>query len=109
MLAARNRAIFLLFLESGLRLQEVANLQIDSIDLERQRVIMRFSKMGKSMLSGFGPQTKKALWRYLSLRPQQVNFDALWVTEEVTPLSVARVQTIIRRLKRDAGLEHVRG
>jgi site-specific recombinase XerD len=109
MLAARNRAIFLLFVESGLRLQEVANLQIGDIDLERQRVIVRLGKLGKSRLSGFGPQTKKALWRYVSLRPQQVNCAALWVTEETTPLSTGGVQTIIRRLKKDAGLQNIRG
>ncbi|PIU55018.1 MAG: hypothetical protein COS88_05815, partial [Chloroflexi bacterium CG07_land_8_20_14_0_80_51_10] len=109
MLAARNRAIFPLFLESGLRLEEVANLQIDAIDMERKRVVVRFGKMGKSRLSGFGPQTKKALWRYLSLRPSEVKGDALWVTEEGTPLSVGGVQIIIRRLKEDAGLQHVRG
>lgn len=109
MLAARNRSIFLLFLESGLRLEEVAKLQTENIDLERQRVVVRFGKMGKSRLSGFGPQTKRALWRYLSLRPQQVDCDALWLTEEGIPLSIGGVQIIIRRLKKDAGLEHVRG
>jgi site-specific recombinase XerD len=109
MLAARNRAIFLLFLESGLRLEEVANLQIEDIDLKRQRVVVRLGKLGKSRLSGFGPETKKALWKYLSIRPQEVNGNALWLTEEATPLSIGGVQIIIRRLKKDAGLQHVRG
>ena len=54
MLVARNRAIFLLFLESGLRLEELAKLQLEDVDLGRQRVIVRFGKMGNSRLSGFG-------------------------------------------------------
>ena len=109
MLAARNRAIFLVFLESGLRLEELARLQLEDIDLGRKRIIVRFGKMGKSRLSGFGPQCRKALWKYLSLRSQRLNHGALWVTEEGAPLSIGGVQIIIRRLKIDAGLQHVRG
>lgn len=109
MLSARNKAIFLLFIESGLRLEELAKLQLAEMDLRKQRALIRYGKMGKSRLIGFGPQTKKALWKYLSLRPQHVNHDALWVTEESTPLSIGGVQIIIRRLKKDAGLQQVRG
>lgn len=109
MLAARNSAIFILFLESGLRLEELAKLKIEDIDLEEQKVIVRFGKMGKSRLSGFGPRSKKALWKYMGLRSQLTNFGALWITEEGTPLSVGGVQITIRRLKKEAGLEHIRG
>ncbi|MFQ6121966.1 MAG: tyrosine-type recombinase/integrase [Dehalococcoidales bacterium] len=109
MLSARNRAVFLLFLESGLRLEELARLRLEDIDLGRRRVVIRHGKMGKSRLSGFGPQTRKALWKYLSLRPQQINHDALWITEEGAPLTIGGVQMIIRRLKKDAGLQHVKG
>ena len=76
-LAARDRAILLLFLESGLRLEEMANLRLEDIDLERQRVLVWQGKLGKSRLSGFGPQTRKALWRYLSLRPPENSASAM--------------------------------
>ena len=109
MRAARDKAMLLLFLESGLRLEEMAKLRMGDIDLERQRVCVWFGKLGKSRLSGFGPQTKKALWRYLSIRPSEVVGDALWATEEGTPLGVSGVQMVIRRLKKDAGLQYVRG
>lgn len=109
MLAARDQALLLLFLESGLRLGEMARLRTGDIDLDKQRVSVRQGKLGKSRLAGFGPRSRKALWRYLSLRPPDVEGDALWVAEEGTPLSVAGVQIVIRRLKRDAGLGHVQG
>lgn len=109
MLAARNRAIFLLFLESGLRLEELAKLEKVDVDLEGQKVIVRFGKMGKSRLCGFGPQSKKALWKYMGLRSQLTNNGALWITEEVSPLTVSGVQITIRRLKKEAGLENIRG
>ena len=76
MLAVRNRAIFLLLLESGM-LEELARLRLEDIELQRQRVTVRLGKMGKSRLSEFGPQTKKALWKYLSLRPHDVDPEAL--------------------------------
>lgn len=61
MLAARDRAILFLFLESGLRLGELAGLRVGDIDLERQRAVVHDGKMGKGRVTGFGPQTKKAL------------------------------------------------
>ena len=109
MLAARDKAIVCLFFESGLSLQELADLCMRDIDLDGHKVVVWFGKMGKSRLSGFGPQTRKALWKYLSLRPAEVDVDKLWVTEEYRPLTKRGVQEIFRRLKRDAGLEHVRG
>jgi len=96
MLAARDKAITCLFLESGLRLQELADLCLGDIDLDKHRVKVWFGKLGKSRLSGFGPQTRKALWRYLSLRPVNIDGDRLWVTEEGRPLSSRGIQEIFR-------------
>jgi site-specific recombinase XerC len=109
MLAARDKAIVCLFFESGLRLQELTDLCATDIDLNGHRIVVRFGKTGKSRLGGFGQQTRKALWRYLSLRPTEVEGDKLWVTEEGRPLTARGVQEILRRLKRDAGLQHVTG
>jgi site-specific recombinase XerD len=109
MLAARNRAIFMLFLESGLRLEELAKLNVDDVNLEKQALIVKFGKMGKPRMGGFGPQSKKALWKYLGLRSQFTNIGGLWITEEGSQLSVGGVQIIIRRLKKEAGLGHLRG
>lgn len=78
MLAARDKAITCLFFESGLRLQEMADLCLRDVNLAQQRVTVLFGKQGKSRLTGFGPQTKRALWRYLSLRPSEVARDKLW-------------------------------
>lgn len=61
MLAARDRAILFLFLESGLRLGELAGLRVGDIDLERQRALVRDCKMGKGRVTGFDLQTRKAL------------------------------------------------
>lgn len=109
MLAARDKGVVCMLFESGLRLQETADLCPGDIDFTRQQVVVWFGKQGKSRFSGFGPQTKKALWRYMSLRPSQVEGDKLWVTEEGRPLTARGIQEILRRLKRDAGLQNVKG
>lgn len=88
MLAARTKAMLLLFLESGLRLAELAALTVHDVDIPGQRVIVRHGKMGKGRYTGFGGDTKKALWRYMGLRdgifPET---RALWLGEEGQPLS----------------------
>jgi len=109
MLAARDRAMLFLFLASFIRLEECSHLTIGDIDLDRQRVLVQKTKTGKPRLAGFGPQTKKALWRYLGLRGDRLGHDALWVTEEGHPLSKHGVQEIMRCLKHNAGLNHLRG
>lgn len=109
MLAARDKAVICLFFESGLRLSEMADLCLRDISINEQRVTVWFGKQGKSRVSGFGPQTKKALWRYLGLRPKEFAGDKVWVTEEGRPLTVHGLSEILRRLKRDAGLQNVRG
>jgi integrase/recombinase XerD len=65
--------------------------------------------MGKGRIVGFGPQTKKGLWRYIGLRGDSLEHDALWITKERQPLTEHGIQQIIRRLKKNAGLEYVKG
>jgi site-specific recombinase XerC len=94
MLAARDKAIISLFFESGLRLSELTALSLRDVDLNEQRIAVWYGKQGKSRVTGFGPQTKKALWRYISVRPNEVDGDKLWVTERGKPISAAGIQQI---------------
>jgi len=109
MLAARDRAVLFLLMDSFIRLGECSQLTTGDIDLDRQRILVRKSKTNKPRLAGFGPQTKKALWRYLGLRSNMLEHNYLWITEEGRPLTKHGIQQIIRRLKHDAGLSHLRG
>ena len=109
MLAARNKAIISLLLDSFIRLDECYHLKISDIDMNKNRVQVRKSKTDKSRVAGFGPQTKKALWRYLGLRGDGLGHDALWITEEGRPLGKHGIQDVVRRLKRDTGLRGLKG
>ena len=109
MLASRDQAVISFFLESFVRLEELASLRVEDVYLEKQRALVRKGKMEKGRWVGFGPQMRRALWRYLGLRSNQTEHNTLWVTEEGRPITKHGIQEIFRRLKKDAGLQHVRG
>ena len=52
MLASRDHSVLSLFLESFIRLQELSDLGIDDVDLDRQRLLVRNGKMGKGRWVG---------------------------------------------------------
>ena len=109
MLAARDQAVVFLFLESLIRLKELADLKVEDVNIEKQRLLVKKGKMGKGRWAGFGSRTRKSLWRYLGLRQSLAQGDELWISEEARPLTARGIQEIFRCLKRDAGLQHIRG
>jgi len=65
----RDRAIFLLMLRSGLRVQEVAGLQRQDCDMLRRRLIVRQAKNRRERVVYLSQDTLEALQAYLSQRP----------------------------------------
>ena len=55
-LGLRNRAIILVFLETGLRLKELANMQIEDIDFERG-IIQVMGKGARERVVAIQPRT----------------------------------------------------
>ena len=91
----RNRAIILVFLDTGLRLSELAKVEISDINFERE-LIKVMGKGARERVVGIGKTTQKALLRYLLMRRD--NHSCLWVTEEGKPLTVAGMQIAIKKL-----------
>jgi integrase/recombinase XerD len=60
----RDKAIVLLMADSGLRRQEVINLNWEDVDFESGRVRVKQGKGKKDRISVIGAKTKKALMRY---------------------------------------------
>jgi len=104
-LGLRNRAIILTFLDTGLRLSELANIQLDDMDLDRE-IIKVMGKGAKERLVRIGKETQKAILKYLLQR--RSNLPCLWVTEERKPMQSGGIQIMIRRLGKRAGLSNVR-
>jgi site-specific recombinase XerD len=91
----RDRAIFLLMLRSGLRVDEVANLTLEALDLKRGRLLIKHGKGGKDRVVFISPDTHQALAEYLNRRPR-VKAKQIFLVEKGLytgkPISVRGIQ-----------------
>ena len=99
----RNRAMLLLFLDSGLRRAEMAALKLRDLHLKAGRVTV-IGKGNKAGVVPFCPKTAKAIWLYLMEREARVKCDSLWVTEEGRAFSIDGMDSWFNRLKQRAGV-----
>jgi len=99
----RNRAMLLLFLDSGLRRAEMANLKLRDLHLEARRITVT-GKGNKIGVVPFCPKTAKAIWLYLMEREARAKSDFLWVTEEGEAFSIDGMDSWFNRLKQRAGV-----
>jgi len=104
-LSARNRAVILTFLDTGLRLSELASIKLSDIDFDRE-IITVMGKGAKQRVVRIGKRTQKALLRYLLMRND--NHQCLWVSEERKPMATWGISGMMRALKQRANLEGVR-
>jgi len=63
--------LFALLATLGLRVGEVARLQCGDVDLDRDTLLIRDSKFGKSRMVPFGPRLSRRLHGYLDLRERE--------------------------------------
>ena len=65
----RDRAMFLLMLRCGLRVEEVANLAISAIDVNRRKILVEDGKGAKDRIVYMSNDALHALAAYLRVRP----------------------------------------
>lgn len=104
-LGARNRAIILSLLDTGLRLSELANIQIRDIDFDRETIKV-MGKGAKERVVRVGKRAQKAILRYLLMRND--GLPCLWVSEERRPLTHWGIELMINKLGKRAGFSGVR-
>ncbi|MFC2042037.1 tyrosine-type recombinase/integrase [Chloroflexota bacterium] len=103
LLGSRNKAIILMFLDTGLRASELANIKREEIDSERGWIKVK-GKGEKERVVRIGATTQKALWHYLIVR-EKIKCQSLWIIEEGKPMKVGGIQIMIQRLKERAGVK----
>ena len=101
-IGARNTAVIWLLWTTGMRLSELANLQLDDLDWQTSRIKV-VGKGSKERHVPFLKQAKKAVWRYLAHRND--DHKCLWVSEEKRPITKDGLDTATQRLIIRAGLQ----
>ncbi|MBA7714929.1 Tyrosine recombinase XerC [subsurface metagenome] len=100
-LGVRNLAIISLLADTGLRVSELGGIKLSDLDpnLRQLRVLGKGAKMRVVPVDG---EARKALKRYLNLRPPEG--DELWKTDHGQSMSTYSIKVMIQRLKKRAGV-----
>jgi len=92
----RNKAIVCTFLDTGLRVSELADLNIDDIDFDTGSILVRHGKGNKQRIVRVGSRAQNALWRYLTIRA--TDNKRLFMNRNNQPLDVRGIKILIKRL-----------
>jgi site-specific recombinase XerD len=102
----RDAAILRLFIDTGMRLAELAGLNVEEVDFTDDVAIV-LGKGRRPRGCPFGDKTAMALERYLRERRKLgVRGDALWIGLK-GPLTASGIRQMVKRRARHAGLGRV--
>lgn len=101
----RNEAIVRVFLDTGVRISEMAGMQIGDVDFDHD-VIHVIGKGRRPRAVPFGAKTARALDRYLRVRRQHkhAHLDGLWLSQRGA-YSADGIDELLRQLAKKAGLD----
>jgi site-specific recombinase XerD len=102
----RDRAMFMLMLRCGLRVQEVAELTVDTIEYERRQIFVFHGKGAKDRVVYMSEDARSALLAYLEERSSKAR--GLFLVQKGPmrgkPISVRGIQKRIEYYARQSGL-----
>jgi len=104
-LAARNRAIILLLLDTGIRLSELISLRLQDLDVKSERLHILNGKMKKQRVVRVGETALAALKKYIAItgdRPGQ-----LFLSKHGKAIRPNSIRVMLRRLAERAGVPHL--
>ena len=99
----RDKAMFLLMLDCGLRVGEVHNLSLKDLHFKDPSYILVNGKGGKQRIVYLSPPAQEALQGWLTSRPVS-NDRAVFISEHGKRLSVAGIQYLLREYCKKAGV-----
>ncbi|ARK31863.1 tyrosine-type recombinase/integrase [Halalkalibacter krulwichiae] len=100
----RNFCILLLFLETGIRCFELANLKVKDVIFEENLILVSHTKNRKQRFVPFQEKMKRKLQDYIKLRGD-IDEEALFVTVDNTALSKRKITEWITTYAKDANIE----
>ena len=100
---ARNQALILVLLDTGLRASELANLELADVDFATQRMLIKHAKGNKQRVVRFGERTRQALLHYIgSFRGDAPGY-LLLTARGRRHLNRSAMRTIFRSWVKNAG------
>ena len=100
--ADRDKAIMLIFLDTGIRLGELSRLRLGDVNLETGEVFIRpfaTSRKSKSRVVFLGQRTRQIVWRYIA--KQQSNAD---LSLPLFDLKYSSIRLLIKKIGKNAGV-----
>ena len=105
--AARDRAIILLLVDTGIRASELCELRIYQCDLKNHRVMV-MGKGRKERVLPMSPRTAQTVWRYLTTREDaEQKARPLFATASGRPLDRDALRRMLKRCGRRGGIRGV--
>jgi integrase/recombinase XerD len=99
----RDRAALLTLLDTGCRASEFLALNIGDVNMGTGAIMVRQGKGGKFRTVFVGNKARREVLRYLRLRGEVGDSEALWVTAECGRLTYAGLRHVVRRRAEKAG------
>lgn len=103
-LALRDLAMAELFYSSGLRLSELAGLNMDDLDLN-ERLVTVTGKGSRTRTLPVGSAALKAVRAWLAVRPDIAGERALFTSNRGARISVRNIQARLRKRGRESGMQ----
>ncbi len=100
----RDRAIFLVLLDTGLRAQELCDVNVQDVDLNTGAITVRYGKGGKTRTVFLGKKARKALRAYLRHRDDSES--ALFLSRDGERISYNALHLMLERRAKLAHLPH---
>lgn len=105
-LRRRNRAIVLLMVDSGIRLNEIVTIKLTDLDLVAREVTVQDSKVGKTRVVPISKPTRNAIIAYLDERPDNGS-KRLFLNADETDITDRAIIEMVRRLKCRSGIDRL--
>jgi site-specific recombinase XerD len=106
----RDYTIMLVLLDTGIRCSELNGLRLGDVNLE-SRLLRVWGKGSKERLVPIGARVQKAIWKYINrYRPEPATprYEQAFLTRDGRPLTKDRLEAIVERYGRKAGIKGVR-
>ena len=105
----RDLAIFVLFLNCGLRLSELVGINIKNIDFEK-RTLRVIGKGNKERIVFLNNLCIDAIYSYLAVRPNDIvkpdHRDALFISSRGTRISNRMIEILAKKYFQNAGIDY---